>query len=91
MIAERFKISVDVFKNMIANDINLRPGSCHDAFVRNLSNDNAFHSVKYSNRVRSHRLLADSAYTLQLYLLASYKYAFFGSMEFNTTVRKKYS
>ena len=58
-----------------------RPDSCHDAFVWNLSNADAFYLKKYSNGDRDYWLLADSAYALHQYVLVPCKSAISGSME----------
>lgn len=58
-----------------------RPGSCHDAFVWNLSSARTYYEEMYSHGNRNSWLLADSAYALQPYVLVPYKSAVFGSMQ----------
>ncbi|KAI8118684.1 Ankyrin repeat domain-containing protein 49 [Lucilia cuprina] len=50
-----------------------RPGSCHDAFVWNLSDANKYFAEMYLNGIRNSWLLADSAYALEPYVLVPYK------------------
>ncbi|XP_065366816.1 putative nuclease HARBI1 [Calliphora vicina] len=58
-----------------------RPGSCHDAFVWNLSNASTYYAEMYSHGNSNSWLLADSAYALKPYVLVPYKSAVFGSMQ----------
>ncbi|GBO99871.1 Putative nuclease HARBI1 [Eumeta japonica] len=64
-----------------------RPGSCHDAFVLNLSSVSTYYSEAYFYGSRNSLLLADSACALQPYVLVPYKSAAFGTMQhkFNIT------
>ncbi|XP_046802860.1 putative nuclease HARBI1 [Lucilia cuprina] len=58
-----------------------RPGSCHDAFVWNLSDANKYFAEMYLNGIRNSWLLADSAYALEPYVLVPYKAPSCGSMQ----------